>query len=108
MFIHVTTYVTCDSAVIRRLFSKQVLVAVGVVFSVLLYRLGIAGVIYRAVSGIPGGPSIGDIVVSLTGAVIQLIAIIILNRLYEVLALILNNWGEWEWEGREREREGMK
>ena len=67
---------------------------IAIVFSVLLYRLAIAGLLYRAVSGISGGPSIGDIAVSITGAVIQLVAIIIMNRVYEYLAYKLTNWGE--------------
>ena len=71
----------------------QVGVVIAVVFSVLLYRLAIAGLLYRAVSGIAGGPSIGDIAVSITGAMIQLVAIIVMNRLYEFLAYKLTNWG---------------
>ena len=67
---------------------------VAVVFSVLLYRLAVAGAIYRVVSGISGGPSIGDILVSITGALLQLVAIIIMNKLYEYLAYKLTNWGE--------------
>ena len=67
---------------------------IAVVISVLLYRLAVAGAIYRLVSGISGGPSIGDILVSITGAVIQLVAILIMNRLYEFLAYKLTNWGK--------------
>jgi hypothetical protein len=70
----------------------MVAVVIAIVFSVLLYRLAIAGVLYQAVSGISGGPSIGDIAVSITGAVIQLVAIIIMNRVYEYLAYKLTNW----------------
>ena len=65
-----------------------------VVFMVLLYRLAVAGAIYALVSGVEGGPSVGDIVVSITGASIQLVAIIFMNRVYEYLATWLNNWGE--------------
>ena len=72
----------------------QVAVVIAIVFSVLLYRLAIAGLLYRAVSGISGGPSIGDIAVSITGAVIQLVAIIVMNKVYEYLAYELTNWGE--------------
>lgn len=67
-------------------------VVIAVVFSVLLYRLAVAGAIYRIVSGISGGPSIGDILVSITGAMLQLVAIIIMNKLYEFLAYKLTNW----------------
>ena len=67
---------------------------IAIVFSVLLYRLAVAGAIYRIVSGISGGPSIGDILVSITGALIQLVAILVMNRLYEYLAYKLTNWGE--------------
>lgn len=62
-------------------------------FAVLLYRLAVAGLIYQAVSGLPLGPSVGDIVVALTGACLQLIAIIIMNKIYEFLAFKLTNWG---------------
>jgi len=70
------------------------LIVFAVVFLVLLYRLGVAGLIYRLVSNIPGGPSVGDIVVSISGACIQLLAILILNRLYEYFAYKLTSWGE--------------
>ena len=66
---------------------------IAVVFSVLLYRLAVAGAIYRIVSNINGGPSVGDILVSITGAMIQLIAIIVMNKVYEFLAYKLTNWG---------------
>ena len=69
------------------------MVVLAIVFSVLLYRLAIAGLIYRRVSGVTGGPSIGDIIVSITGACIQLVAIIVMNKLYEYLAYKLTNWG---------------
>ena len=69
------------------------MVVLAIVFSVLLYRLAIAGLIYRVVSGVSGGPSIGDIIVSITGACIQLVAIIIMNKVYEFLAYKLTNWG---------------
>ena len=72
----------------------QVAVVIAIVFSVLLYRLAVAGAIYRLVSGISGGPSIGDIIVSISGALIQLVAILIMNRLYEFLAYKLTNWGK--------------
>ncbi|CAI8002180.1 Anoctamin-7 [Geodia barretti] len=71
---------------------SMVAVVIAIVFSVLLYRLAIAGLLYRAVSGISGGPSIGDIAVSITGAVIQLVAIIVMNKVYEYLAYELTNW----------------
>ena len=68
---------------------------IAVVFSVLLYRLAVAGAVYSIVSGISGGPSVGDILVSITGAMIQLVAIIIMNKLYEYLAYHLTNWGRY-------------
>ena len=70
-------------------------VVIAIVFSVLLYRLAVAGAIYRVVSNISGGPSVGDIVVSITGASIQLVAILIMNRLYEFLAYKLSDWGKY-------------
>lgn len=70
-------------------------IVIAIVFSVLLYRLAVAGAIYRIVSNISGGPSVGDIIVSITGASIQLIAILIMNRLYEFLAYKLSDWGKY-------------
>lgn len=71
-------------------------------FAVLLYRLAVAGLIYELVSGLPLGPSVGDIIVAITGAGLQLVAIIIMNKIYEFLAYRLTNWGkacgmEWDW-----------
>ncbi len=74
-------------------------VVIAIVFAVLLYRLAVAGAIYRVVSGVAGGPSVSDIVVSISGACIQLVFIIIMNKLYEYLATLLNSWGEWKMVG---------
>lgn len=69
---------------------------IAIVIAVLLYRLAVAGLIYQAVSGLPLGPSVGDIIVAITGAGLQLIAIIVMNKIYEFLAFKLTNWGmEW-------------
>ena len=73
---------------------SKVLVVIAVVFLVLLYRLAVAGLIYRLVSGIAGGPSVGDIIVSITGACIQLVAILILNIIYTKFANVLTGWGK--------------
>ncbi len=70
------------------------LVSLAVVFSVIVYRLATGGTIYSLVSNISGGPSIADIVVSITGAIIQLIIILILNKMYTYLALWLTDLGE--------------
>ena len=67
---------------------------IAIVFFVLLYRLAVAGLIFRALNGLPLGPSVGDIIVSITGAAIQLIAIIIMNKIYEFLAYRLTKWGK--------------
>jgi anoctamin-7 len=67
---------------------------VAIVFAVLLYRLAVAGLIYQAVSGLPLGPSVGDIIVAITGAGVQLVAIIFMNKIYEFLAFKLTNWGK--------------
>ncbi len=72
----------------------QVSLVIAIVFSVILYRLAVAGLIYQAVSGLPLGPSVGDIIVAVTGAGIQLVAIIIMNKVYEFVAFKLTNWGE--------------
>ena len=69
-------------------------VVIAIVFAVLLYRLAVAGAIYTLVSGTSGGPSVADITVSITGACLQLVAILIMNRIYEYLATRLNKWGE--------------
>ena len=68
---------------------------IGIVFSVIVYRLAIAGLLYRAVSNISGGPSVADIAVSVTGAMLQLVAIIVMNKAYEFLAYKLTNWGTY-------------
>ncbi len=82
---------------------SQVAIVLSIVFSVILYRLAVAGAIYSLVSDITLGPSVGDIVVAVTGAGLQLVAIIIMNKLYEFVAFRLTNWGE---EGRGGKEEG--
>ena len=75
--------------------SLQVLAVLGIFLGVLFYRIAIAGLLYNALIGVSGGPSVADIIVSITGAGIQLIFIIVLNNIYGYLALVLNNWGKW-------------
>ena len=58
----------------------QVLIVIGIVFAVLLYRLAVSGALYRAVQNLNGGPSAADFVVLLTGSLIQLVAILIMNK----------------------------
>jgi len=63
------------------------------VFSVIVYRLAVGTIIYSQVSGTSLGPAVGSIIVSVSGAFIQLIAILIMNRVYEKLASVLTEWG---------------
>ena len=72
----------------------MVAAVIGVVFAVLLYRLAVAAAIYRLIRTIPGGPSAADLIVSITGSVIQLIFIVIMNQVYERGATFLTSWGE--------------
>ena len=67
---------------------------IAVTVAVLVYRLVVAAAIYAVVANISGGPTVGDIVVSVSGAVIQLVTIIIMNRIYEWLAYKLTTWGK--------------
>ena len=80
----------------------QVAVVIAIVIAVLFYRLAVSGLIYHLVASITGGPSAADIAVSITGAAIQLISIVILNKVYEYLAIFLNNWGKWRVCGRQQ------
>ena len=78
----------------------MVAAVIGIVIAVLFYRIAISTLIYRAVRTFPGGPSVADLTVSITGSLIQLVFIIIMNQIYERLASWLTSWGK-----RERERE---
>ena len=50
----------------------------------LIYRLVVTGVLYRRVQNLRGGPSAIEIIVLITGSVIQLIAILIMNKVLVV------------------------
>ena len=67
---------------------------IGVVFAVLIYRLAVSAYIYRLIRTLPGGPSAADLITSITGSVIQLIAIIVMNMVYERVAARLTKWGK--------------
>ena len=75
---------------------SQIIAVLGVVFAVLIYRLAVSSFFYRTISrlGLPGGPSVADLTVSITGACIQLVAITVMNLIYERLALWLTKWGK--------------
>ena len=61
------------------------LIVIGVVFAVLLYRLAVVGALYRAVQNLNGGPSAADFVVLITGSLIQLVAILVMNKVSKFL-----------------------
>ena len=67
---------------------------VGVVFAVLIYRLAVSTYIYRLIRTLPGGPSAADLITSVTGSIIQLMAIIVMNMVYERVASRLTKWGK--------------
>ena len=73
--------------------STQVLLILGIVFSLILYRIALAALFYVTASQLKGGPGIADFSVAITGAIIQLTCVIILNKVYEFLAYKLTNWG---------------
>lgn len=56
------------------------IIVIGIVFAVLLYRLAVAAALYRVVQNLTGGPSAADFIVLLTGSLIQLVAILIMNK----------------------------
>ena len=63
-------------------------------FAVVIYRMAISTLVYQLISNFPGGPSIADLAVSITGACLQLVAIQVMNFIYEYLAVWLTKWGE--------------
>ena len=71
-----------------------VIAVLGIVFAVLIYRLAVSSAIYRVFRKLPGGPSAADLITSITGSVLQLIAIIFMNQVYERVAARLTKWGE--------------
>ena len=72
----------------------MVAAAVGVVLGVLVYRLAVSTAIYRLIQNYPGGPSIADVTVSISGSVIQIMFIIIMNLIYKKLATWFTSWGK--------------
>ena len=75
-------------------FVTQAGVVIGVIAAVLIYRIAISGLLYHLLAGAESRPTIVDIIVSTTGAALQLIAIEVLNKVYGYLARLLNDWGK--------------
>jgi hypothetical protein len=78
-------------------FSGLLLVAVvvlGIVFAVLIYRAAIALILYLPLSTIAGSyTGTGtNLFVLVTAALIQLVMIMIMNVIYKIIAVWLNNW----------------
>ncbi len=69
-------------------------VVFGAFMAVFIYRLAISGWLYHLHAGDENRPTIVDIVVSTTGAALQVFAIEVLNKVYEYLARSLNDWGK--------------
>ena len=65
------------------------LVVIAVVFAVLLYRLGVSGALYRVVQNKDFGPSGADFLVLITSSVIQLVAILVMNKV--IITFIFSN-----------------
>jgi len=57
-----------------------VLIVIAIVFAVTLYKLAVAGALYREVQNINGGPSAADFVVLITGSLMQLVGILLMNK----------------------------
>ena len=74
--------------------SIQVIAVLGIVFAIIIYSSAVSAGMHRIMKNIPGGPGISDLVVSITGAIIQLIAIEVMNLVYERLAYWFTSWGE--------------
>ena len=77
--------------------SLQVTLVLGVVFSIILYRAGVSGAIYRLLANVPEGSDVSGIAVSITGAVFQLVCILLLNIVYRYLAKKFTDWGNCAW-----------
>ena len=56
--------------------------------------MAVSTLIYRLIKNFPGGPSIADLAVSISGACLQLVAITVMNVAYEYLAIWLTKWGK--------------
>jgi len=65
---------------------------IAIVFAVLLYRLAVAGALYRAVQNLNGGPSAADFIVLLTGSLIQLLGILVMNKVSCFAGVIIILW----------------
>ena len=65
---------------------------IAIVFAVLLYRLAVAGALYRAVQNVNGGPSGADFVVLLTGSLLQLVGILVMNKVEHYYITICVAW----------------
>ena len=66
----------------------QVLIVIGIAFTVLLYRLAVSGALYRAVQNLDGKTSAADFIALITGSLIQLVAILIMNK----VAICMQNY----------------
>eukprot|EP00731_Ephydatia_muelleri_P029832 Em0021g355a len=70
----------------------MVTLVLGVVFSIILYRAGVSGILYILVATYPEGPSVSDVTVSISGAIFQLVCVVGLNFVYERLAKLFTDW----------------
>jgi hypothetical protein len=72
-----------------------VVVVLVIVFAVLLYRIAVAAALYVPLATLTSSTAIGagaSILASITGAVIQLIGILIMNIVYKFIAVKLTDW----------------
>ena len=71
-----------------------ILMVVGIFLAIIIYRLAVLGPIYAIARHLIGGPSAASFISSVTGSVIQLLAIIVMNVVYEFAADKLTRWGK--------------
>ena len=65
---------------------------IAIVFAVLLYRLAVAGALYRSVQNLNGGPPTADFIALLTGSLIQLLGIFLMNKVGCFAGVIIILW----------------
>ncbi len=73
--------------------STFVLLVVGIVIVIIIYRLAVSRTVYQVIHKFNGSPATASLITIITGTCFQLIAIFIMDIIYKRVAVWLTKWG---------------
>ena len=75
--------------------STFALAVIGIIIVIIIYRLAVSRTIYQQIRKFDGSTGVASLITIITGSCFQLVAIVLMDIVYERVAIWLTNWGQW-------------